>query len=63
MPENEVIFFKSKRKINIWNCVKESLLIKKLSKKSHPAESARYIEIIIDENLNWKNKPMAFHTN
>ena len=49
----EVILFKNKRKTKL-----SKLNLKLCRKKLHPIESARYLGVIVDENLNWK-----FHTN
>ena len=55
--KTEVILFKSKRKANI-----SKLNLKLCKKKVHTVESARYLGVIIDENSNWKEHTMTFHT-
>ena len=45
----EVILFKNKRKTKL-----SKLNLKLCRKKLHPIESARYLGVIVDENLNWK---------
>ena len=47
--KTKVILFKNKRKTNI-----SKLNFKLCRKKLHPVESARYLGVTIDENLNWK---------
>ena len=48
--KTKVILFKNKTKTNL-----SKLNLKICSKKLHPIESARYLGVIVDENLNWKN--------
>ena len=55
--KTEVILFKNKIKANI-----SKLNLKLCKKKVHPVESARYLGVIIDENSNWKEHTMTFHT-
>ena len=44
-----VILFKIQRKTNV-----SKLNLKLCGQKLHPAESAKYLGVIINENLNWK---------
>ena len=47
--KTEVILFKKKRKTNL-----SKLNLKFCRKKLHPIETARYLGVTVDENLNWK---------
>ena len=47
--KTEVIFLKDKRKTNV-----SKLNLKLCGKKLFPGESARYVGVMIDENLDWK---------
>ena len=49
MQQKLVILFINKRKTNL-----SKLNLKLCRKKLHPIESARYLGVIVDKNLNWK---------